>query len=109
MTETQLITLLLRIGLIAGFLSILLWVALYTYWARWWKNTVGRTLVIKDILIAILLIPTTLSLFVHLNRANSLTVAWIDVGLIGLIAPVMCWRVVTWARFTRGDDKDDEP
>lgn len=110
MSAERLITFLLRVFLISGFASIALWVGMYTAWAPWWRNAVGRTLVVKDALIALLLIPTTLSLFFHLNRGSSLKVGWADVVLIGLITPVMVWRVVSWGRFARRErDRGDEP
>jgi hypothetical protein len=97
-TQIQLIDLLLRVFLISGFASIVLWVVLYSAWAKWWKNVVGRTIVVKDVLIGLLLIPTSLSLFFNLSRLDSLTTAWADVVLIGLITPVMAWRIVSWSR-----------
>lgn len=45
MSQDQLIILLLKIGLIAGLVSIALWACVYTRLARWWQNPVGRTLV----------------------------------------------------------------
>jgi len=107
-TEEHVIDLLLRVFLISGFASIIVWVVLYTRWARWWENTVGRTIVIKDVLIAAVLVPTALALFLHLSRRDSLNVAWADVALIGLITPVMCWRIVVWARISRGKPPDDQ-
>jgi hypothetical protein len=113
-SQIQLINLLLRIFLISGFASIVLWVALYSAWARWWRNVIGRTLVVKDALIAMLLVPTSLSLFFNLSRLDSLATAWADVVLIGLITPVMAWRVVAWSRLRRPEagkhreDQDDD-
>lgn len=107
MTEIQLIDLLLRVFLISGFASIVLWVALYSAWAKWWRNVIGRTLVVKDALIAMLLVPTSLALFFHLSRADSIVTAWADVVLIGLITPVMAWRVVAWSKFRREDRRED--
>lgn len=103
MSQEQLIVLLLKIALIAGFTSIIGWVAVYTRLAKWWRNPIGRTLVIKSLLLAGLLVPTTLSLFFKLTRTGSLIAAWVDVVLIGGIAPVMCWRTAVWLReYRRG-------
>lgn len=98
MGQDQWIVLLLKAALISGFASIATWILVYTKVAKWWRNPVGRSLVIKSGLVAALLVPTTLSLFFELNRKTSLVVAWADVGLIGLITPVMLWRSVVWWR-----------
>jgi len=99
----RLIVLLLRIFLISGFASILLWIVTYSTVAKWWRNPVGRTIVLFAALVACLLVPTTLSLFFQLSRTTSLAAAWADVALIGLVTPVMCWRIVTWRRVARFD------
>lgn len=101
MSQEQWIILLLKMVLISGFASIAVWICVYTKVAKWWRNPVGRSLVTKSALVAVLLIPTTLSLFFDLNRKTSLIVAWADVGLIGLITPVMLWRSVVWWRLHR--------
>lgn len=103
MTQDSLIILLLKVGLIAGSVSLFGWVALYTWLTRGaaWRNPIGRTLVIKTLLIAALFIPQILSLFFHLNRLDSHIAAWTDVALIGLVTPIMCWRSAVWVRLSR--------
>ena len=46
----------------------------------------GRTIVIKDFLLLVALIPSVLSLFVELNRLTSHVAAWLDVAAFGRIA-----------------------
>ena len=101
MTQTAWIVLLLRIGVISGFLSLVAWIALYTRLAPWWRNPIGRTLVAKTALIALLFIPTALGLFFRLSARDSLTVGWVDVALIGLVTPVMLWRCAVWLRLDK--------
>lgn len=98
MTQTQLIVLLLKIGLVAGVASISLWTAVYTRLAEWWLHPIGRTLVVESALIGALFIPQILSLYFNLNRLDSRIAAWADVALIGLVAPVMIWRTVAFLR-----------
>lgn len=93
----------LKVGVIAGFISLVGWVAVYTRLAKWWHNAIGRTLVVKTLLIAALLVPTGLSLFLHFNRLTSYVAGWVDVALIGLITPVMIWRTVVWVKESRKD------
>lgn len=112
MTQDAVMVLLLKIGLIGGFTSILGWVTVYHVLTGggWRKNPLGRTLVVKSLLIAGLFVPTTLSLFFHLTRSGSRIAGWADVALIGAVAPVMWWRAAVMVRLGRagrelyGDD-----
>ena len=105
MTQAQWIILAFKVVTIAGFCSLTGWVVLYTRYAKWWRNEIGRTLVIKTLLVALLLIPTALSLFVHFSRAAAYAARWADVALIGLITPVMIWRSTVWYKIhKRGED-----
>lgn len=101
MTQTLLLTLALKIGLISGFASLTAWIALYTALAKWWRNPIGRTLVAKTVLIALLFIPTSLSLFFDLSRLDSYIAGWTDASLIGLVTPVMLWRCLVWWRLDK--------
>ncbi|HEY6278719.1 MAG TPA: hypothetical protein VIX86_20595 [Streptosporangiaceae bacterium] len=101
MTQDQLIILLFKIVIVTGFASICLFIAVYTYLAPWWRNEIGRTLVVKDVILALLLLPSVLSLFLDLNRFTSRVVAWVDVVLFAAMTPVMVWRTVVFARIRR--------
>jgi hypothetical protein len=103
MTQDDWILLLLKIGLIAGAVSLFAWVAVYSWLTRGgaWKNPIGQTLIVKTLLIAGLFVPQILSLFFRLNRFDSHIVAWTDVALIGLVSPVMIWRSWVWVRLSR--------
>lgn len=101
MTQAAWLILAFKVTVIAGFVSLAGWVALYSFLADWWRNPIGRTLVAKTALIALLFIPTALSLFFKLSRIGSYIAGWVDVGLIGLVTPVMLWRSVIWVRLHR--------
>jgi hypothetical protein len=96
----------LKIVLISGLFSLLQWVFIYSMLAPWWHNNIGRTLVIKTVLIAMLFVPSILNLFFHLNAATSYAMGWVDVCLIGAVTPVMIWRTVVWLRIERLTKKD---
>lgn len=98
MTQEQVIILCLKVGLIAGFAANVLWVAVYSRLASWWRSAIGRTLVIEAALIAGLFVPQIMSLFFDLNRLDSRIAAWADVALIGLVTPVMLWRTIAFLR-----------
>lgn len=107
MTQDQLIILLLRIILIADVICIAAFIADYTRMAPWWRNPIGRTIVIKDILLILVLIPSILALFFTFDRFTSYVAAWVDVALLGALIPVMLWRIAVWRRVKAG--KTDEP
>lgn len=96
MTQDQWLTLVFKVSLISGFISIVFWIALYTALAPWWRNSIGRTIVIKSVIIAMIFIPTMLSLFFNLNRFDSRITGWVDAILIFLVTPAMIWRSIVW-------------
>jgi hypothetical protein len=106
MRPDPLVLLLLRIVLISGVVSILAFIAQYTRLAKWWQSPIGRTIVIKDILLALVLIPSILALFFEFSRVSSHIAAWLDIVLLGLITPVMWWRVWIWERIHRHGDSE---
>lgn len=98
MSQDQWIILLFKIILIVDVLAIAGFVIEYWRLAPWWRNPIGRTIVIKDLLLMFALLPSVLSIFFQFNRLDSVIAAWVDVVLIGLIGPVMIWRSVVWQR-----------
>jgi hypothetical protein len=100
-TQAQWLILCMKVALIAGFVALAGWVVLYSVLADWWRNPIGRTLVAKTTLIALLFIPTVLSLFFRLSRLDSWVAGWVDVGLIALVAPTMVWRCLVWLKLHR--------
>jgi hypothetical protein len=52
--------------------------------------------VIEAALVAVLFVPQILGLFFDMTRLDSRIAAWSDVVLIGLVTPVMCWRLLVW-------------
>ena len=101
MSQAGWLVLALKVALIAGFISLAGWIILYSAIQDWWASPIGRTLVVKTTLIALLFIPTTLALFFHLSRADSWAAGWVQVTLIGLVSPVMWWRSAVWWRLHR--------
>jgi hypothetical protein len=101
MTQLALIILLFKIGLICGFFSVLAWIALYTYVAKWWSTQVGWTLVIMKLLVAALFLVAGLGMIFPWFRVHPLVAGWIDVVLVGLTTPAMCWRSWVWWRLHR--------
>lgn len=93
-----------KVAEVSGIVTISAFIACYSRWARWWANAIGRTIVIKDFLLIVAFIPSLLSLFLNFNRLTSHIAAWIDIAMIGLISPVMIWRVLVFRKI-HGDGK----
>lgn len=111
MTQEQLIITCFKVDLIADLVAVLLFTVIYSALAPWWRNPIGRTLVMMDILIGLAVLPTVLSLFWRFNRLTSLLAAWADVGIFAAIALVILIRIPLWIRLHKhgqpGDGRDD--
>jgi hypothetical protein len=83
-----------KIVFIAGFVVLISWVIDYTRTGgRWWRNPVTSTMVYEALLLAGLLVPTTLNLFFMFSRLTSSVASWFDLCMFGLVIPVMIWRI----------------
>src|SRR5215469_10311598 len=96
MSQDSWFLLLLKIVLIADLAGIIVFVADYTRLTRgaWARHEIGRTIVIKDVLLFFVVGMTTLSVFLHFNRLTSRVAGWIDLAFLAAIAVSMFWR--TW-------------
>jgi hypothetical protein len=97
-TQDQVIILALKVVLVAGIVAVALFVAVYSYLAPWRNDPVGRTVVQVEILVALALVPTTLSLFLEFSRFTSHVAAWCDITIFGLIAIGVLQRIPLWVR-----------
>ena len=105
MSQDQVLLLLFKIVLILDEAAVLLFVADYTRLTkgRAWRrdNPIGRSILIKDALLALAFLPSLLSLFLNFNRLTSRIALWMDVVLFAGIAVAMVWRVVVFERVHR--------
>lgn len=106
MTQDQLILLVSKGVLLADLTSIIVFIATYTKLAPWWSSQIGRTIVIKDILLVLILIPSILSLFFSFNRFTSHIAAWINIVLLAALVPIMLWRTQVWVKLKNQGDTD---
>jgi hypothetical protein len=111
LSQTQIIVLLLKIGLISGVIVLPAWVAVYSKLTKGaaWRNPIGLSLIIEALLVAALFVPQILSLFFQMTRLDSRVAAWTDVVLIGLVTPVMLWRLIVFLRTGPGPGPGPEP
>lgn len=101
MTQDAAILFLFKVVLIADLVAIAAFVLDYSVRAEWWSNPIGRTLVIKDLLLGAAITPSVLSLFFRFSRLTSHIAAWVDIALFAAIAVTMTWRVVIFERIHR--------
>lgn len=101
MTQDQILTLVLKIGLISGILSLVLWVVVYGRLEPWWKDQIGLTLVTKTLIVVGQLSFLGLALFFRLNRSDNRLIAWLYAIFTLAITPVMIWRTVVWIRASK--------
>ena len=75
-------------------------------WLAWyirrggWGNALGRVLIIDRLIIIALLSLSALSVYLGLNRFDSIAVGWADIGLLSTIGPVMVWLIFVVRRAT---------
>jgi len=88
---------------IASVVTIAAFVGCYTWWTKGkcWTNPIGQTIVIKDIALVLVLVPSLLSVFLHFNRLTSHIAAWFDVAAFAAVPVIMVWRIVAWRRIHR--------
>ena len=104
MSQNEWILLAFKVVSLTSFVSLFAWVAqyhIYTHGA-WRNNPIGRTLVVKTSLIALLLVPTILALFFHFSATTSRIAGWVDVVILGAVGPVMWWRMAVWRKLHGG-------
>jgi hypothetical protein len=110
-TSPQLLILLTKIMLIADIVAIVAFVADYSRLAPWWRNPVGRTIVIKDLFLLGVISLVVLSVFFRFSRFTSQVAAWLQIVLLGAMAVAMLWRIVVFERIHRNGprpkDSDD--
>ena len=98
MSQASWLILAFKVVEVASVLTIAAFVAYYTKVADWWAHPVGRTIVLKDLALILVLIPSILSIFFHFNRLSSYIAAWFDVASFALVPVIMVWRIVVWRK-----------
>ena len=98
MSQEQAILLAFKVTEIASVVTIAAFIACYSRWAPWHRNAIGRTIVLKDIALILVLIPSILSIFINFNRLTSHIAAWFDVGSFALVPVIMVWRIAVFRR-----------
>jgi hypothetical protein len=103
-TQDQAIVLAFKVVEVASLVTIIAFVACYSRWAAWFRNPIGRTIVLKDIALVLVLIPSILSIFLSFNRLTSQIAAWFDVGSFALVPIIMVWRIAVFRKIHKMGD-----
>ena len=98
MSQDDAILLAFKVVEVASVVAIAAFTICYSRWAPWWANPIGRTIVLKDIALILVLIPSILSIFINFNRLTSHIAAWFDVGSFALVPIIMCWRIFVFRK-----------
>lgn len=94
MTQAQFVAEATRVAVIAAFLASLLFIAVYTALASWWRTPIGRALVAMDGSLALALAPSAAHFLLGLTISASPGFAWYFLGSLTLVAASTIWR--TW-------------
>ncbi len=98
MTQDAVILLAFKVVEIASVVTIAAFIACYSRWAAWARNPIGRTIVLKDFALILVLIPSLLSIFINFNRLTSHIAAWFDIGSFALVPVIMVWRIFVFGK-----------
>ena len=101
MSQDQAILLAFKVAEIAAVVTIIAFTACYSFWAKWWSNPIGRTVVYEGMAIVLVLVPSILSIFLQFNRLTSHIAAWFDVGSFSLVPAIMIWRIFVFGKIHR--------
>ena len=101
MNQDQWIILAFKVVEVASVVTIVAFIACYSRWAPWWRHPIGRTIVLKDISLILVLLPSILSIFLKFNWLTSHIAAWFDVCAFALVPVIMVWRVFVFRKIHR--------
>lgn len=92
-----------RIVIAEDLAAIIAFIVQYSVLAKWWRNPIGATIVVKDLLIVVVLAANAIEVF----APPSLALEWVVVLITGLIGPVMVWRMAVFASYHRSRPATD--
>jgi hypothetical protein len=106
-SQDQVIDLAFKVVEVASVVAIVVFIVCYSRWAAWLRNPIGRTIVLKDIALVLVLIPSILSIFVDFNRLTSHIAAWFDIGSFALVPVIMVWRTFVFWKIHKAGKQGD--
>jgi hypothetical protein len=93
-TQARLLADLTNDVVMAAFAASVLFIAVYTVLAPWWRSQIGRSLIVLDTGLALVLAPSVLHRLLGVTITESLPFAWYYLASLALVAGSTLWR--TW-------------
>ena len=87
-----------KIAAVSGLFAVALFTGVYTWLVPWWRNPVGWTVVVLDLLAGTADVIWILALFFRLGPDTGRLVLWAYIALTGGNAAVVLHRTRVWAR-----------
>jgi hypothetical protein len=89
----------------AAFFAGVAFIAAYTLLAKWWKTPVGVSIVLLDLMIALILLPDMLLYLLDINVTGSEFWTFLVLGALAAVPVIIMWRLVILVRLQlRGRD-----
>jgi hypothetical protein len=86
----------------AAFFSAVAFIAAYTILAKWWQTSLGITIVLLDLMIAVTLFPDILSSLFGVSVAGSEAFTFTTLGAIAAVPVIIAWRFAILLRAQLG-------
>lgn len=96
----ELITTLFKWDETIGFILMILFVIQYTFLGKWWRNSIGRTIVFETLAILAVLIPSMLHYYFNLDSDNTVFV-WYTLVSFSMIPVVFLTRIISFENIRR--------
>lgn len=82
---------------VAAFCTAVMFVAVYTGIASWWRSSLGITIVALDVAIALVLLPSMLHFVFGLKTAQSTAFGWFEAAVFVCVPVItLCRLYVLW-------------
>jgi hypothetical protein len=91
-----------------SFVVIIAFIIQYTLQAKWWRNPLGRSIVLESVAILLVLFPETLHFYLHISTATSTGFAWYSLVSFSMIPVIMLSRMVSFERLRRSFKRTDD-
>lgn len=87
-----------RVVSVATLVLSLVFIVQYTVYSPWWRDQVGRTIVIEAAGIFLAVLFPTVEEFVTPTRTEQEVISWVSIGTVACIAVTLLWRIIVWHR-----------
>ena len=92
----------------AAFFSGIGFIVAYTFLARWWRSSIGITIVLLDLMIALVLLPDILLYLFRVSVAGSEFWTFLVLGAFAAVPLIILWRFCILLRAQlHGRDRED--